>query len=96
MILEIKVVPSSGQNKWVIDKSGKLKCYLKSPPERNLANFELISLLSKALKIPQNKVMIVSGQTSRTKRLDITHEIPYPELLALLKIEPQLSLFEKE
>jgi len=42
LVFDLKVVPRSGRNKWVLDKSGKLKCYLKSPPEKGLANKELI------------------------------------------------------
>ena len=37
LVIEIKVFPSSGRQKFVIDKSGKLKCYLKNPPEKGKA-----------------------------------------------------------
>lgn len=94
MIVEIKVVPSSGKSKFIIDKSGRLKCYLKSPAERGLANHELIQVLSKALKVPQNKITIVSGATSRNKKVEIPLAITYADFLALLHIEPQMTVFD--
>ena len=93
-IFQVKVVPQSGRNKWVIDKSGTLKCFLKSAPEKGLANKELVKLIAKALSIPQQDVQIIAGQTSRTKRIKVSVEITLDKLLALLKIEKQQSLFE--
>lgn len=94
LIIDIKVVPRSGKNKWMLDKSGQLKCYLKSPPEKGLANKELIKLLAKALSIPQKEITIVFGAASRNKRLKISVDITFEQLLAFLKIEKQQSLFE--
>ncbi len=61
LIIEVKVVPSSGKQQWVLDKAGKLKCYIKSPPERGLANQEIITLLAKALKLPQENLVLSRG-----------------------------------
>lgn len=94
LIFDVKVVPSSGRNLWKLDKSGTLKCFLKSPPERGLANKELIKLLSKAVSVPQSAVVIVSGGASRNKRIKISIEMTFDELLTLLKVERQKSLFE--
>lgn len=93
MIIEIKVVPASGKNGWVIDKGGHLKCYLKSPAERGLANHELIKNISLALKIPQAQVRIVLGESSRKKRLEIDKDISMADFLKAVGIEPQMSVF---
>jgi uncharacterized protein len=93
LIIQVKVVPSSGKSSCVLDKSGRLKCYLKSPPERNEANIELIKLFAKALKLTQNEVEIVSGATSRTKKLKILKSITEDDLLAHLGIQRQLSVW---
>ena len=53
----IKVVPRSGKQKAVLDKTGRLKIYLKSPPEDGKANKELISYMSGMLKVPQNDIV---------------------------------------
>lgn len=98
MIIEVKVVPSSGKNKWVIDKSGQLKCYLKSPPERGLANNELIRLIAQMLKIPQQSVIIISGLTSKKKRIEIkAQSVQYADFLAaagLRSPEKQMSILK--
>ena len=95
LIIQVKVVPSSGRSKWAIDKSGILKAYLKSPPEKGLANDELVKAIAKALRIPQSEVIIVSGATSRNKRLKIQADFNYEQILGALGIEIQTSLFEK-
>ena len=92
LIIEVKVVPSAGKNGWILDKAGKLKGYLKSPPERGLANQELIDLLAKALKIPKQKVILVSGATSRIKRIKIEYELTVEQLYAALGIERQIKI----
>lgn len=98
-LIDIKVVPSSGKNKWALDKSGKIKCYLKSPPEDGKANKELISILSKLLNIPQLNIFIVKGLTSRNKTIKISKEISREEFLKLVglqELEPKqtnLSIF---
>jgi uncharacterized protein YggU (UPF0235/DUF167 family) len=44
--------------------------YLKSAPEDNKANIELINLLSKHLGVPPLKLKIISGLTNRDKVLE--------------------------
>jgi len=93
-IIELKVVPSSGKNKWILDAGGRLKCYLKSPPEKGLANRELIKLVAKALSISNSDVEIVSGATSRNKRLKVGIDISFDQFLEKVGLERQKSLFE--
>ena len=93
MIFEIKVVPSSGKQKCIIDKSGLLKCYLKNPAKNGLANNELIKFFAKLLKVTQHDVEIISGITSKKKRIRLHKEITYEQLLKLLNIEIQGNIF---
>jgi len=44
---------------------------LAAAPVDGAANDELITLLSKALKIPKRDITIVSGERSRSKRVRI-------------------------
>ena len=67
MMVEVTVVPNS--RKFSISvKDSRVKIHLKNPPENNKANIELIKELSGRLGCP---VSIVSGQTSKRKRLEI-------------------------
>lgn len=93
LIAEIKVVPQSRKNEWVLDKSGKLKCYLKSPPERGLANKELVKILAQKLGVVQSAVELISGHTSRNKRVKIEGVASLEHLIALLGIERQQNIF---
>lgn len=94
ILITIKVSPSSSRQSCTIDKSGHLKCFLKSPPEKGRANDELIKLLSKALNIPQTDITLVTGHSSRTKRLNIKINLTYDQLLSSLGIEQQKSLLK--
>lgn len=94
LVVEIKVVPSSGRQQWIVDKGGALKCYLKSPPERGLANAELITILAKALGIPKNDLTILLGATGRKKTVKINKALTFNELVQRLGIEVQQSLLD--
>lgn len=93
-VFDVKVVPSSGKNQWKLEASGKLKCYLKSAPERGLANEELIKLVAKALGLTKDQVSIVGGATSRNKRVRVGLDMTFERLIALLGLERQNLLFE--
>jgi uncharacterized protein (TIGR00251 family) len=88
----VKVVPSSGRQAWIVDKAGQLKCYLKSPPEKGLANKELIKVLANTLHLGQDAITIVGGLTSRSKRVLIQTTMTMSELEGILGIERQQSL----
>ena len=87
MFIEIKVIPSSGRQKFVLDKSGILKCFLKSVPEKGKANDELVKILSKKLKISKDFIEITSGKVSRNKRLKIDFDLDYDDFLLKIGIE---------
>jgi uncharacterized protein (TIGR00251 family) len=92
-IFDVKVFPNSGKKGWSIDKTGNLKCYLKSPAEQGKANEELIKSLSKALGISQNMISIVSGVQSKKKRIKVDIELTFNMLLELLGIDWQMDMF---
>jgi len=68
-----KGVPSKGKGKRVVEiiKDKEYDVWLKSAPENNKANVELIKLLSKSFKVPGGSVKIVRGKTSRKKVVEI-------------------------
>jgi uncharacterized protein (TIGR00251 family) len=67
MITEVTAVPKSGRFS-ISFKDGTAKIFLKSAAEGNKANLELVKELSRLLGSP---VCIVSGRTSRRKRIEI-------------------------
>ncbi len=81
MIVELSVVPKSGRFR-IEKKNERVKVFLKSPPEGNRANLELIKELEKLLG---KHVKIISGMKSKHKKLEIDiNEKEWKEFLALL------------
>lgn len=67
MKIKIKVMPNSKRQEVIKNEEG-YKVYLKSTPEKNKANAELIALLSRYFNKP---VRIKSGFTSKNKTIEI-------------------------
>lgn len=89
--VKIKVVPQSGRQKIILDKSGVIKCYLNSPAEDGKANRELIKLLADELDVPQRAITIVQGLISRTKALEIEGFDSEDEVKQALGLQVQKS-----
>ena len=67
MIIKVKVNPNSKKQEIVKDDK-EYVVYVKSAPENNKANLELIKLLKKYFG---REIEIKSGFTSRKKRIEI-------------------------
>ncbi len=67
MILELTVFPKSKKFS-IVQKDGKIKVHLKSAPEHNKANLELIKELSKLFNC---QVRIISGLKSKAKKVEL-------------------------
>lgn len=93
LIIELKVVPQSGRKDLILDKSGILKCFVTSAPEDGKANKEVIQLIAEKLKIKKNQIEIVSGLTSRKKKLAIDTLLSYEQLLQHLGLVHQTTMF---
>ncbi|OGB84424.1 hypothetical protein A3F66_03150 [candidate division TM6 bacterium RIFCSPHIGHO2_12_FULL_32_22] len=83
IILDIKVFPNSGKQEFKIDND-QLKCYLKSSPEKGKANQELIKMLSKQLNLGQFNFSILSGMTTRLKKVRVNTDLSLDEVLKRL------------
>ncbi|KTD18202.1 DUF167 domain-containing protein [Legionella jordanis] len=72
--LEVKVKPGAKQNKInLVDEAG-LQISLQASPQEGKANKMLIQYLSKLLAVPQKRILILRGNTSRNKLLSIEVE----------------------
>lgn len=87
LYIEIKVMPSSGRQKWVLEESGPIKCYLKSPPTQGKANAELIKFIASTLKISQSLVSISFGGSCRNKLVKIDTDITQEQFISAMKVE---------
>ena len=84
LTFDVRVVPRSSKSEIVGEHGGSLRIKLKSPPVDGAANDELIILLSKELNVSRSAVEIVSGQSSKTKRIRI-ESVDAVRIRALLK-----------
>lgn len=75
MILLVKVAPNSSKNSIEGFQGDILKIKLNAQPDKGKANDELIKFLAKTFAIPKSRIQILSGQTSRLKKLEIDGEI---------------------
>jgi len=68
----VRVIPRASRSEVVGEIEGAVKVRLTSPPVDGAANAELIKLFAKTLRVSRSSVEIVSGETSKTKRIRIT------------------------
>ena len=69
---DVRVVPRASKSEVVGEHDGALKLRIAAPPVDGAANSEVIKLLAKCFSVSKTNVEIVSGQTSKSKRVRIT------------------------
>lgn len=69
----VRVIPRASRSVIVGAHNGSLKVKLASPPVDGAANAELIKLLAKKFDVPKGDVEILSGETSKNKRIKINN-----------------------
>ena len=70
--LAVRIQPRSSKNGVLRREDGSLKIRLTAPPVDGAANEALVEFLSKTLSVSKSAVEIVSGHTSREKRVKIS------------------------
>ncbi len=70
-VLSLRVQPRASRNGIVRTENGGLKVRLTAPAVENAANEALVRYLADLLSIARSRVTIISGQTSREKRVRI-------------------------
>jgi uncharacterized protein (TIGR00251 family) len=96
LVFTVKVVPGSGRVAWTLDARQCLKLFIKSPAEKNLANREVIKIISQVANVPQAEVTIIAGATSRNKVIKVQSSLSLEQFLILLGLGMQQSLFKKK
>src|SRR5215472_19138024 len=67
----VRVQPRASKDEIAGEMNGALKVRLHAPAVENRANEALIQFLAQLLKTPKSAVRILSGDRSRTKRIEI-------------------------
>ena len=77
IVATVRLTPKGGRDaidgiETLADNRAVLKVRVRAAPHEGAANDALRRVLAKALGVPSNRVEIVSGTTSRIKRVKIT------------------------
>jgi uncharacterized protein (TIGR00251 family) len=70
--LTVKATPRASRTEVAGVEEGWLRLRLQAPPVDGRANAALTEFLAKQLGLPRRAVTVVSGETGRLKRLQIT------------------------
>lgn len=92
VIITVRARPGSSRQKMTIDAQGIIKIFVVSKPEKGKANEEIISFLAKALSCAKKEIIIVSGLTSKTKKIVLLTMDTEKELFTSLKLDRQTDL----
>lgn len=84
LYLSCKLQPKASKDEFVQVSEGRIKIRITAPPTDGKANKHLIKFLAKQFKVPQSSVSIISGETSRLKRVKITAPQAMPTILDAL------------
>jgi uncharacterized protein len=63
----VRIVPRASRSEIAGEYNGALRVRIAAPPVEGAANRELIRLLAKTFKLPQDAVDIISGAGSKNK-----------------------------
>ncbi len=83
--LSVRVQPRASRSEVVGEHDGALKVRLAAPPVEGEANRELVRFLAKLLHVAPSRVSVVSGETGRSKVVQV-------EGLAVADVERALGL----
>src|SRR6266849_9823417 len=83
VIFAVRVQPRASKDEIAGEMGGALKVRLRAPAVEDRANEALVEFLADLLKRPKSAVRILSGERSRTKRVEI-HGVTREQILALL------------
>jgi uncharacterized protein (TIGR00251 family) len=83
VIFSVKVQPRASKDEIVGEMGGALKVRLRAPAVEGRANEALVEFLAQLLKTSRSAVRILSGDRSRTKRIEVSG-VTRQQVLALL------------
>lgn len=70
-VFSVRVSPGAAKTKIIGEHAGALKVSVNAPPEKGKANKELVDYLAGVLGIKRVAVVVISGETSRQKKIAI-------------------------
>ncbi|MDX1491050.1 MAG: DUF167 family protein [Pseudohongiellaceae bacterium] len=87
--MSCKLQPKAAKDEFVEISEGRMKIRITAPPVDGKANKHLIKFLAKQFKVAQSNIDIISGETSKLKRIRISTPQVVPE--ALRRLAPEIA-----
>jgi hypothetical protein len=75
-VFPVRVQPRASKDEIAGEMGGALRVRLRAPAVEDRANEALVEFLAQLLKTPKSAVRILSGDRSRTKRIEIRGVTP--------------------
>jgi len=88
VVLHVKALPSSKCDEVRGVDGGALKVAVTAPPEKGKANKALLAVLAEFFGVPRRDVAIISGETSRDKRVEVAG-------VTAVQVEEKLAQLER-
>ncbi|KPJ93744.1 MAG: hypothetical protein AMS18_05155 [Gemmatimonas sp. SG8_17] len=86
-ILDFRVRPRARRTEVVGWHGGAIKIRLRAPPVDGAANDELVRFIAQRVGVPRSAVRILSGATSRSKRVSLV-DVDRSDVLQALGLAP--------
>jgi uncharacterized protein (TIGR00251 family) len=77
MLLRVKIKPKSIRDEIIREAGNSIKIKIKAPPVEGKANKYLIKYLSQVLNLPASKILLLKGESSSFKTLEIDADEKY-------------------
>jgi hypothetical protein len=74
--IEVRAKPRAKKSRILGWREGSLSVALAAPPIDGAANDELVRLLSDVLGVPKRQIVLMRGESSRTKLVDLVDVDP--------------------
>ena len=71
IIFSVKVVPRASRSEIVGEQDGLLRVRIAAPPVDDAANEELVRVLAKEFGVARRSISIISGHSSRVKKISV-------------------------
>jgi uncharacterized protein (TIGR00251 family) len=85
VVLDVRVIPRSPRTAVAGRRGNAILIRVAAPPVDGAANDALLRFLSDTIGVPRRAIRLVSGETSRDKRVGIAG-VDLPAVLAALRV----------
>ncbi len=76
--LQLRIQPKASRNEFISPHGDEFKLRITAPPVDGKANAHLLKMLAKAFGVSKKQVLLIAGESSRSKRVRIKNPQTLP------------------